>query len=102
MGWQFDWVSSSDSDFNFDFAVSKNKEPVQRFPDTPHREGIEAPGISVFYRDGNDVYRTYFTTARGLEAINAVYGALDIVPKGRDEAGQVPYPMAWVKRHDEY
>ena len=102
MGWEFDWVSASDSDFNSDVGVWNKKEPAQRFPDTPHREGVELPGLSVFYRDGEDVYQTYFTSARGLEAVNAIYSALDLVPKGRDEAGQVPYPMSWVKRHDEY
>jgi len=102
MGWEFDWVSSAETDFNFDFGLSINKEPEKRFPDEPHREGIERPGLSVFYRVGEDVYHAYYTTARGLEAVNAVYGALDLVPKGRDESSVTPYPMAWVKRHDEY
>jgi predicted dithiol-disulfide oxidoreductase (DUF899 family) len=102
MGWKFDWVSSSDTDFNFDFGVTSRKVPAQRFPDAPHMEGVELPGISVFYREGDNVYHTYFTSRRGLEAINATYGALDLVPKGRDEEGITPYPMGWVKRHDEY
>ena len=101
MGWEFDWVSSSDSDFNFDFSISLKTAPVQRFPDEPHKEGIENPGLSVFYREGNDVYRTYFTKSRGLEPLNAVYAALDLVPKGRDEK-QLPWTLDWVKRHDEY
>src|SRR5579862_8714067 len=94
MGWEFDWVSSFDSDFNFDFGVYSKKEPARKFPDEPHREGVELPGLSAFYRSGTDVYHTYFTTARGLENINAVYGALDLVPKGRDEGGLVPHAMA--------
>ena len=102
MGWQFEWVSSSDTDFNFDLGVTTKKVPAQRFPDAPHREGVELPGLSVFYREGDDVYHTYFTSRRGLEAVNAVYAALDLVPKGRDEDGITPYAMAWVKRHDEY
>ena len=88
MGWKFDWVSSSGSRFNLDFKVSSGKDD-------------ESPGISIFYRDGEDVYRTYFTTGRGLEVLNSTYGALDLVPKGRDEAG-LEWPMAWVKRHDQY
>ena len=102
MGWEFDWVSSADTDFNFDVGTSSQLPPAKRYPDEEYREGVERPGLSAFYRDGNDVYHTYFTTNRGLEAINAVYGALDLVPKGRDEAEVKPYPMAWVRRHDEY
>jgi len=101
MGWEFDWVSSHDTDFNFDFGRSSNKVPSKTFLDEPHLEGVELPGLSVFYREGNDVYHSYFTTGRGLEPLNAVYAALDLVPKGRDEKG-LPWPMAWVKRHDEY
>jgi predicted dithiol-disulfide oxidoreductase (DUF899 family) len=101
MGWEFDWVSSSDSDFNLDFAVSSDKEPAQRFPDAPQMEGTETPGFSIFYRKNGDVYQTYFTTGRGLEVLNPVYQALDLVPKGRDEAN-LNFSMGWVKRHDEY
>jgi predicted dithiol-disulfide oxidoreductase (DUF899 family) len=101
MGWEFDWVSSNDTEFNFDFGRSSNKVPAKSFPDEPHREGVELPGLSVFYREGNDVYHTYFTTRRGLEPLNAVYAALDLVPKGRDEKS-LPWPSAWIKRHDEY
>jgi predicted dithiol-disulfide oxidoreductase (DUF899 family) len=88
LGWTFDWVSSDGSDFNFDLGVF-------------HVDQGESPGLSVFSRDGNEVYQTYFTTGRGLEAINGTYGVLDLVPKGRDEA-QLEWPAAWVKRHDEY
>lgn len=86
--WNFDWVSSEGSDFNFDLGVSD-------------REKGESPGLSVFYRDGQDIYQTYFTTGRGLEQINGTYGLLDLVPKGRDE-GNLEWAAAWVKRHDEY
>jgi predicted dithiol-disulfide oxidoreductase (DUF899 family) len=88
MGWSFDWVSSAGSDFNFDIGVSKGEKD-------------ESPGISIFYRDGNDVYHTYFTTGRGLEVLNPTYGILDLVPLGRNE-GELEWPMQWVKRHDEY
>ncbi len=88
MGWTFDWVSSSGSDFNLDFGVSSGKDD-------------ESPGISIVYREGKEVFQTYFTTGRGIEVLNPTYGILDLVPKGRDEAG-LEWPMAWVKRHDEY
>lgn len=88
MGWKFDWVSSSGSSFNKDFGVSSGKDN-------------ESPGISIFSREGDKVYHTYFTTGRGLEVLNSTYGILDLVPKGRDEDG-LEWPMAWVKRHDKY
>src|SRR5262249_50722289 len=88
LGWKFDWVSSSGTRFNADFGVSSGKDD-------------ESPGISIFYRNGDDVYHTYFTTGRGLEVLNPTYAILDLVPKGRDEA-DLDWPMAWVKRHDEY
>jgi predicted dithiol-disulfide oxidoreductase (DUF899 family) len=100
MGWEFDWVSSNGSDFNLDFGSSSKKTPTKRSSDEP-LELVENACFSVFYRDGTDVYHTYFTTGRGIEPIDAVYAALDLVPKGRDEKG-LPHPMAWIRRHDEY
>jgi len=105
MGWSFKWVSSFGSDFNFDFHVSFTPEEMKKGkafynfklqnPDAPEREGV-----SVFHKDAKGkVYRTYSTFARGIEALNLDYKYLDIVPKGRDEAGRGPF---WVRRHDEY
>jgi predicted dithiol-disulfide oxidoreductase (DUF899 family) len=88
MGWKFDWVSSNGGKFNIDLGVSSGKDD-------------ESPGISIFSREGSDVYHTYFTTGRGLEVLNSTYGILDLVPKGRDEA-HLDFTMAWVRRHDEY
>ena len=51
--------------------------------------------------DDGAVYHTYSTYARGLDMFNAAYQMLDLTAKGRDEAG-LPWPMAWVKRHDSY
>ena len=31
-----------------------------------------------------------------------VYNWLDLAPKGRDEEGMTPHPMAWVRHHDRY
>ena len=60
----------------------------------------EGPGLSVYasLSDGT-VYRTYVTTARGLEPAMAYYGLLDRTPRGRDESATRPH---WVRRHDEY
>jgi len=59
----------------------------------------EGPGMSVYALSGGTVYRTYITTARGLEPAMACYGLLDRTPKGRDESASAPL---WVRRHDEY
>jgi predicted dithiol-disulfide oxidoreductase (DUF899 family) len=93
MGWEFDWASSYNSDFNYDFNCSVR--------DPPAGYSGEDTGYSIFYRDGNDVYHTYSTTRRGIEPFNPVYSVLDRVPKGRDEK-DLAWPMAWVKKHDEY
>jgi len=104
MGWTFTWLSSHDSDFNYDFGVSfhenEREQPVYNFgtivPGLPDREGV-----SVFYRDDDGaIYRTYSTFARGIDILNTAYNYLDLVPLGRGEDGlQNQY---WVRRHDEY
>lgn len=106
MGWTFPWYSSADSDFNYDFHVTFPPDDlaagrteynyvVQKFP-LP-----EAPGSSVFLRDGDEVFHTYSTYARGLDHLMATYGFLDLTPLGRHEEG-LPHPMAWVRHHDRY
>ena len=59
----------------------------------------EGPGLSAYALEGGTVYRTYVTTARGLEPAMAYYGLLDRTPKGRNEGGDQPI---WLRRHDEY
>ena len=62
----------------------------------------ELPGLSVFYRDGDDtVYHTYSTYARGLDPMLTAYHYLDLVPKGRDES-ELSFSMAWIDFHDSY
>ena len=107
MGWRFKWVSSSRSDFNYDFHVSFTPEEIAKgemeynFAKTKF-PSEEAPGISVFYRDPDGaLFHTYSCYARGLDPMNSAYQHLDLVPKGRNEDG-LPYPMAWVRRHDRY
>jgi predicted dithiol-disulfide oxidoreductase (DUF899 family) len=103
MGWTIPWVSSFNSDFNVDFGVG---------PETP-QEGVyqdgENFGLSVFLQDGDDVYRTYFTTSRGVEALGSVWTFLDLTPLGRQENWEdspAGYPQTkpyeWWRRHDEY
>jgi predicted dithiol-disulfide oxidoreductase (DUF899 family) len=128
MGWSFPWVSSLDSDFNFDFGVS--------FTDEQQREGIEynyssvdlmplldagtgtpfdelaatvgtdpagymteGPGLSAFALSEGVAYHTYSCYARGGEFLLGFYPLLDRAPKGRNEGDP---PEFWVRRHDEY
>jgi len=107
MGWDFKWVSSYDTDFNFDYHVSFTPEELDR-KETFYNYNLqdthssEREGVSVFYKDPADrVYHTYSAYARGIDMLNVAYHCLDLVPKGRDEAGH-EFPQFWVRRHDEY
>ena len=107
MGWRFKWVSSAGSDFNRDFGVSFTPDEIAskakhyNFGTQPFQVS-EAPGASVFAKDGKgDVFLTYACFARGLDAFNPAYQLLDLVPKGRDEAG-LSYPMEWLRHRDAY
>jgi predicted dithiol-disulfide oxidoreductase (DUF899 family) len=95
MGWSIPWVSSADSDFNVDFGVTTE-------------EG-ETFGLSVFLREGDSVYRTYFTSGRGVEALGSIWTFLDLTPLGRQEDWEdsptgwpQTAPYTWWRRHDEY
>ena len=107
MGWTFDWFSSADNDFNYDYAVSftaeqlKSGAKVYNFG-TSGFAVEEAPGISVFYRDEEGcIFHTYSCFARGLDMMNAAYHYLDLTPLGRHEEG-LPYPMDWLRLRDKY
>jgi predicted dithiol-disulfide oxidoreductase (DUF899 family) len=119
MGWSFPWVSSADSDFNFDLGVSYTDEEVREGMgpiiegDTPpvlsHLASAsgtdvagylsEGPGFSAFAVADGVVYHTYSTYARGLEFLMGYYPILDRAPLGRNETGSSP---VWIRRHDEY
>ncbi len=107
MGWSFNWVSSLENDFNWDYDVSFKQEDLDagkvyyNYTQTPFGSS-EGPGLSAFYRDGDGaVFHTYSTFARGLDMFNAAYHMMDMAPLGRDE-GELPYAQAWVRRRDEY
>jgi predicted dithiol-disulfide oxidoreductase (DUF899 family) len=103
MGWAIPWFSSFASDFNCDFGVG----PQSPRPDED-QDG-ESFGLSVFLRDAQEIYRTYFTAGRGVEALGSVWTFLDLTPLGRQEDWedspegypQTP-PYEWWRRHDEY
>ena len=107
MGWNLKWVSSWETDFNRDYHVTSTAEDLdkgQASYNYKKREGSpsESPGISVFYKDNRgNVFHTYSCYARGLDMLNGAYHLLDLLPKGRDEAG-LPHSMAWLRRHDRY
>jgi predicted dithiol-disulfide oxidoreductase (DUF899 family) len=95
MGWTVPWYSSFGSDFNRDLGVTTD-------------EG-EAFGLSVFLRDGDAVYRTYFTAARGVDRLRIDFNLLDLTPLGRQETWEdspagwpQTEPYAWWRLHDEY
>ena len=105
MGWNFKWVSSGGSDFNYDYQASFTPEEMSakramynyslRDPKASEREGH-----SIFYKDSSGaVFHAYSCYDRGNDKLNVHYHYLDLVPKGRDEAGRGPY---WVRRKDEY
>jgi len=107
MGWSFPWVSSAPSDFNRDYHVSFTpEEAASGEAEYNYRRqkfgNAERPGFSVFCKDADGgVFHTYSCYGRGLDMMNTAYQILDLVPKGRDEAG-LPYPQAWVRWHDRY
>jgi len=108
MGWHFKWVSSHDSDFNFDYHVSFKQEGDEKGKAYYNYETIqssmdELPGISLFYKDpAGVVYHTYSAYARGVELLGGVYGFLDHLPKGRNETGRNRNLTDWVRHHDKY
>jgi predicted dithiol-disulfide oxidoreductase (DUF899 family) len=106
MGWQFKWVSSCNTDFNFDFNVSftpeqlKSGQAIYNF--APLDMDIdEREGVSAFYRDKNGgLYRTYSSYARGIDLMNTTYNFLDLTAKGRDENPEAT--QDWVRYRDQY
>jgi predicted dithiol-disulfide oxidoreductase (DUF899 family) len=82
MGWTMPFVSSRGTTFAADCGV---------------RGGFM---LSVFLRDGDDVYRTYNTTQRGVDRLLFVHNVLDLTPYGRQEAWE-DSPVGW-PQHPTY
>jgi predicted dithiol-disulfide oxidoreductase (DUF899 family) len=75
MGWTFPFVSSQGTSFSDDCGTG--------------------PGfvLSAFLRDGTDVYRTYSTTARGVDRLFFSTNILDLCPYGQGrKTGKTPRP----------
>ncbi|WP_238018269.1 DUF899 family protein [Dactylosporangium sp. AC04546] len=91
MGWPLPWYSSYGSTYNDDLGLGGGF------------------GLSVLLRDGDEVFLTYFTTARGVDRLRLDFNLLDLTPYGRQEAWedspqgwpQTP-TMQWLRPHDEY
>jgi predicted dithiol-disulfide oxidoreductase (DUF899 family) len=125
MGWSFPWYSSAGSDFNYDFhsTLDDRVAPILfNFRDeaeleragtswSPRMRG-DWPGISAFLRDGDTVYHTYSTFARGLELAGGTTFYLDLTALGRQEDWEEPKGRASdlgmkaggpaLRYHDEY
>jgi predicted dithiol-disulfide oxidoreductase (DUF899 family) len=56
--------------------------------------------LSVFLRDGDDVYRTYNTTQRGVDRLVFANNILDLTPYGRQEDWE-DSPAGW-PQHPTY
>jgi predicted dithiol-disulfide oxidoreductase (DUF899 family) len=108
MGWSFKWLSSGNTDFNFDLGVSFTPEQMAKGSGywnyrTQKPFETDTVGISVFYNDrAGQIFHTYSCYQRGVDMMNGAYHYMDLTPKGRDEADQKPHAQAWVRRHDEY
>ena len=114
MGWDIEWVSTADDDFNRELGFLHSEEELKPFLEgeipsavaqMAERSGTdvkgyvtEGPGLSAYALSDGTAYRTYLSTARGLEPAMAYYGLLDRTPRGRHE----DEPEHWLRRHDEY
>jgi predicted dithiol-disulfide oxidoreductase (DUF899 family) len=82
MGWTMPFVSSHGTTFS---------------EDTGARGGFM---LSPFLRDGSDIFRTYATTARGVDRLLFVNNVLDLAPYGRQEDWE-DSPPGW-PQHPTY
>lgn len=106
MGWEFTWVSSHDSDFNYDFDVSFTEEDraagraKYNYGVTTIEKSPDMFGVSVFIKgEGSEIFHTYSTYHRGTDLLIGAMAWLDLVPKGRNEGEGT---MSWVRLHDQY
>jgi predicted dithiol-disulfide oxidoreductase (DUF899 family) len=113
MGWTFPWVSSSGSDFNYDFQATQDekitpveynfngKEELEKRGQHWFMKG-EQPGTSCFIRGGNGIgeerkiYHTYSAYSRGDETALNTYVWLDMTLLGRQD------DKNHIRRRDEY
>lgn len=102
MGWTVPWYSSHGGDFNHDFDATVGEGGAS----------FEQPGLSCFLRDGDRVFHTYSTYARGTDWVASYSSLLDLTALGRQEEWEEPKGRATglgapagsdrVRYHDEY
>ncbi|GAA2365339.1 hypothetical protein Cme02nite_31660 [Catellatospora methionotrophica] len=80
MGYLFPWYSARDTD-----------------PALADGRGFGF--IACYLRDGDQVYETYWTTGRGVEALMTSYHALDLTVYGRQESWE-DSPDGWPRVSD--
>ncbi|MGH7541061.1 MAG: DUF899 family protein, partial [Gemmatimonadota bacterium] len=91
------------TDFNHDFGVGLETPRPDEYQDG------ETFGLSVFLRDGDEIFHTYFTDRRGVEHMGSSFSYLDLAPYGRQETWEdspegwpQSEPYVWWRKHDEY
>jgi predicted dithiol-disulfide oxidoreductase (DUF899 family) len=108
MGWRFAWVSSFETDFNYDFRVTFTRDQTRAgridynfgtiTSDKRYLQTEDLPGVSVFTKgEAGEVFLTYATFARGLDMLLDANHYLDLTPEGRNEKA-----YTWPRRFDEY
>jgi predicted dithiol-disulfide oxidoreductase (DUF899 family) len=88
MGWKFPFYSSQNT-----FKSVEEGKVVTWLP------GNGYFGMSVFLREGDEIFHTYSTTDRGVEIFTVTYHLLDTTHLGRQEVGN---GIANFKLHDQY
>lgn len=96
-GWTVPWYSAYGSDFNYDFQATLDRERdliVYNYRESPEQveddPTMEVPGLSCFLRDGDAVFHTYSTWARGTDGLGGSYSLLDLTALGRQEDWEEP------------
>jgi predicted dithiol-disulfide oxidoreductase (DUF899 family) len=103
MGWDVPWYSWGAGDYGVELGLSPPEPQPGEYQDG------EMFALNAYFRDGEEIYRIYFTSRRGLEVIGPVWSFLDRSLLGRQETWedspegwpQTP-PYGWWRRHDEY
>ncbi len=97
-GWTVPWYSAAGGDFNYDFGVTVDAEhPEYNYrpePDVARDGPAELPGVSCFLRDGDAIFHTYSTYARGTDQLGSTYTLLDLTALGRQENWEEPQGRA--------
>jgi predicted dithiol-disulfide oxidoreductase (DUF899 family) len=83
MGWQMPWYSAEDS---LDILLVGRRAGMMH--------------IVCYLRQGSKVFETYWTTRRGVEAMDNSYRLLDLTVYGRQEAWE-DSPAGWPQRRED-